>query len=287
MNSARYYLCTDNKHNGVQCFLCPHECKIDIGQKGLCQVRYNKEGKLKLLNYGQVTAASLDPIEKKPLKKYYPGQKVFSLGTFGCNFSCDFCQNWKISQGEKPESNYLSPEEAVIKAQELVQYGNIGIAYTYSEPLMWFEYVLDTAKLAKEAGLKNILVTNGYINQEPLRELVPYLDAVNLDIKSFTEGFYQKVCGGRLSPVLSNARIFAENCHLEITTLLIPDLNDSVEEIEKLTTFIAEIDKNIPLHLTRYFPNYELQKPSTSLDILYKAKEIADKYLAEVYLGNI
>jgi pyruvate formate lyase activating enzyme len=234
LKSARYYTSINNKQNEVQCLLCPHECRIASGKKGLCQVRFNKDGKLQLQNYGQVTATALDPIEKKPLKKYYPGQKVFSLGTFGCNFSCDFCQNWKISQGERPESIYLSPEEAVKKARELVQFGNIGIAYTYSEPLMWFEYLLDTAKLVHEEGLKNILVTNGYINQEPLKELLPYLDAVNLDIKSFNEEFYHKLCGGSLFPVQSNAKVFSENCHLEITTLLIPGLNDSVEEIEKL-----------------------------------------------------
>jgi len=276
-----------NEQKEVQCLLCPHVCRIPLGQNGLCQVRYNNQGNLELLNYGRVTAASLDPIEKKPLKRYQPGKSVFSIGSFGCNLFCGYCQNWRISHGKAPESQYLSPKDAVKKAQELVPYDNVGVAYTYSEPLMWYEYVLDTAKLVKEAGLKNILVTNGYINPKPLKELLPYIDAVNLDIKAFGEGFYHEVCGGKLAPVLENAEIIAKNCHLEITTLLIPDLNDSNEEIEELAASIAAIDKKIPLHLTRYFPNYKFSVPSTPIEVMYKAKEIADKHLTDVFLGNI
>lgn len=286
MKKAKYAV-SISQEKEVQCLLCPHVCRIPSGHKGLCRVRYNNEGNLELLNYGLVTAASLDPIEKKPLKRFYPGKSIFSIGSFGCNLFCGFCQNWRIAHGQEPENQYFSPEDAVKKAIELVPYENIGIAYTYSEPLMWYEYILDTAKLVKEAKLKNVLVTNGYINPKPLKELLPYIDAVNLDIKAFGEGFYHDVCGGKLAPVLKNAVLFANNCHLEITTLLIPGLNDSNEEIEKLAASIAAIDKKTPLHLTRYFPNYKFTMPSTPIEVMYKAKEIADKYLTDVFLGNL
>lgn len=271
----------------VQCLLCPHGCIISEGQEGRCRVRKNIGGKLYLLNYGRVTAAALDPIEKKPLQRFLPGKQIFSLGTFGCNLACSFCQNWQIVQQEDVESRFLAPEKAVEKAKELLPWGNVGIAYTYSEPLMWFEYVLETAKLAKEAGLKNVLVTNGYLNPKPLKELLPFLDAVNLDIKAFTQEFYQKLCRGRLEPVLNSAQLFAANCHLEITTLLITGENDNLEEIAELAQWIAQLDQGIPLHLTRYFPNYKLQLPATSRETLQKAKEVAEKYLEYVYLGNI
>lgn len=287
MESARYTVLTKKAEKEIQCLLCPHVCRIPHSEKGLCGVRLNNGGKLQLLNYGQVTAAALDPIEKKPLKRFYPGKSVLSIGSFGCNLFCGFCQNWHISHGQDPQSHYLSPEDAVKKARELVPYGNIGLAYTYSEPLMWYEYVLDTAKLIKEAGLKNILVTNGYINPKPLEALLPYIDAVNLDIKSYKDGFYQEVCGGSLAPVLKNAAIFAKSCHLEITTLLIPGLNDTTQEIEKLAQYIAGIDEKIPLHLSRYFPNYKFTIPSTPVEVMHEAKSIAAKYLSDVFIGNI
>lgn len=287
MHRAKYWVVKDKKSRMVQCLLCPHVCQIPAGERGLCRVRYNQEGELLLTNYGRVTAAALDPVEKKPLKEFMPGKMVFSLGTFGCNLACGFCQNWQIAQQEAPRSEYISPAEAVEKAKKLVLYGNVGIAYTYSEPLMWYEYVLTTARLVKEAGLINILVTNGYINPKPLKELVPYIDAVNLDIKAFTEEFYQDTCRGRLEPVLDSALIFAEHCHLEITTLLVTGLNDSIEEVRKLAQWIAGIDKKIPLHLTRYFPNYRFEKPSTPLVTMKRAKETAQEYLSNVYLGNV
>lgn len=287
MQSVGYTVLTKKADKEIQCLLCPHVCRILPNNRGLCRVRFNNDGKLQLLNYGQVTAEALDPIEKKPLKRYYPGKSVFSIGSFGCNLFCGFCQNWHISQEKDPQSHYLSPEHAVKKAQELVPYGNIGIAYTYSEPLMWYEYVLDTARLVKEAGLKNILVTNGYINPKPLKALLPYIDAVNLDIKSFKGDFYHEVCGGSLAPVLKNAAIFAKSCHLEITTLLIPRLNDTSQEIEKLAQYIAAIDDKIPLHLSRYFPNYKFSIPSTPVEAMYEARNIAAKYLADVFVGNV
>lgn len=287
MHPARYWIIRNAEKKEVQCLLCPHVCAIPEGETGLCRVRHNLDGMLQVSNYGQVTAAALDPMEKKPLKMYLPGKKIFSLGTFGCNLACGFCQNWTIAHGEAPPARYITPEEAVDKALSYVPLGNVGIAYTYSEPLMWFEYVLDTARLAREAGLKNILVTNGYINPRPLEELLPLIDAVNLDIKAYTEGFYHDVCKGTLKPVLKSATLFYKYCHLEITTLLIPSLNDGVEEIQGLARWIAGLDKNIPLHLSRYFPNYKMKHPPTPLETMKKAKEAAGEILAHVFLGNV
>ncbi len=287
MHEAMYWIPMKDGDNEVRCLLCPHVCEIPRNGVGLCRVRKNVEGRLYTLNYGEVTAAALDPIEKKPLKNYMPGKYVFSLGTFGCNLACGFCQNWTIAHGEAPHSSFLAPEEAVVLAQELLPRGNIGIAFTYSEPLMWYEYVLDTAREAKKVGLKNILVTNGYINPKPLKELLPYIDAVNLDIKAYTEGFYNDVCKGKLSPVLTSAKLFAESCHLEVTTLIIPGLNDSPEEIRSLARWLADMNPNIPLHLSRYFPNYKFDLPPTPRQTIEKAGIIAREYLHHVYLGNI
>lgn len=287
MSTAKYWIIKDESKKEIQCLLCPHVCIIPESERGICLVRENKEGILILINYGRVTAAALDPIEKKPLKTFMPNTNILSLGTFGCNLACDYCQNWTISRNPTASSEYLSPEQAVEKALSLKSSGNIGIAYTYSEPLMWYEYVFDTAKLAREAGLKNILVTNGYINTKPLQELLPYIDAVNLDIKAYTDRFYNDLCKGSLAPVLKSAGLFAAHCHLEVTTLLIPGLNDSVEEITELAEWIANLDKNIPLHLTRYYPNYRLNLPPTSAETMIEAKDIARNYLNYVFLGNI
>jgi len=288
MKPALFWFKKENSAE-VQCLLCPHGCVIAEGQIGRCRVRKNIDGELYSLNYGLVTATALDPIEKKPLHRFFPGKRVFSLGTFGCNLACSYCQNWQIAHQEqrKISATYLAPEEAVAKAKELMPLGNIGIAYTYSEPLMWFEYVLDTAKLAREAGLKNILVTNGYINPQPLKKLLPFIDAVNLDVKAFTNEFYHELCQGSLEPVLRSAKPFAQNCHVEITTLLISGQNDNLEEIAALAQWIAKIDRSIPLHLTRYFPNYKLQLPPTPSESLQKAKKVAEKFLDDVLLGNI
>ncbi len=288
MRIASFWSQEDSDNNDVRCRLCPHSCRITPGGWGRCGTRYNEDGRLYAMNYGRVTSLALDDIEKKPFKMYKPGKKVLSMGTFGCNFTCGFCQNWTIAQGDKSTvTRHMSAEEAVKMALELVEYDNIGLAYTYSEPSVWYEYVFDTAKMAKEAGLKNILVTNGYLNPDPLKKLLPYIDAVNLDIKAFSSGFYRKVCGGSLEPVLEAARLFAKECHLEITNLLIPSMNDSLEEIRSLSEWIAGIDKSIPLHLTRYFPQYKFNFPPTPPKTLIRAKKIAEKGLNHVFLGNI
>lgn len=282
---AMYWIKKDN--DIVKCFLCPHGCVISPGNKGICRVRLNEKGILKAINYGLCTAIALDPIEKKPLYDFYPGSQILSIGTFGCNLKCSFCQNWQIAHGENPPNHELDMRDLVRLAQKYLPEGNIGVAYTYSEPLMWYEFVLDASKEIKETGLKNILVTNGYIEEEPLKELVPFIDAANVDVKAFNNNFYPKLCKGKLDPVKRTVEILTENIHVEITTLVIPGENDATDEIEELARWMKSISPEISLHLTRYFPNYNLNLPPTPLESLRRAKEVAEKYLTKVYLGNI
>jgi len=269
-----------------KCFLCPHNCSIGEGQYGLCSVRTNMKGNLKTINYGEITAMALDPIEKKPLYHFRPGSRILSVGTFGCNLSCGFCQNYSIAH-YRAKSQYFSPEELIETCKRIDD--NIGIAFTYNEPSIWYEYVYDTAKKLKEAypHYKVVLVTNGYIQEKPLTQLLPYVDAMNIDLKSFQEDYYKKFCGGDIECVLETIRKCYDKCHIEITTLLVNGLNDSEKEVEKIAAFIASLDKNIPLHLTRYFPNYKIHRPPTDIDVMLKAREAASKYLNNVHLGNV
>jgi pyruvate formate lyase activating enzyme len=249
--------------------------------------RKNIGGTLYSLNYGECSSHAIDPIEKKPLYHFYPGTNILSLGTFGCNLRCGFCQNWSIAH-ETPHTVGITPEQVLdIFQQQAADVNCIGLAYTYSEPLMWYEFVLDTAKLIHAAGFKNVLVTNGYIGEEPLREIIPYIDAMNIDIKGFTEEYYHKTCIGNLSPVLRTVEIaVSQNCHVELTTLLITGLNDSEEEISNLVNWIAGVNKNIPLHFSRYFPNYQMNLPATPLETLKIACSMAKEKLNYVYAGN-
>jgi pyruvate formate lyase activating enzyme len=269
----------------IQCELCPQGCRIAPGRTGACRVRKNVGGVLYATNYARVSSLALDPVEKKPLYHFYPGHTVLSLGTIGCNLKCSFCQNWEIAH-EDALTSELTPEQAVALARR--ERGNsIGIAYTYSEPLMWYEYVLDTARLAREAGVKNVLVTNGFIQPEPLAELLPFIDALNIDVKGFTGEYYQKVCRGSLEPVLKAVETAVHaGCHVELTTLLVPGLNDAPEEVRALSNWIAELSPFIPLHLTRYYPQYKMELPPTPLATLERAWEIAREKLAYVYIGN-
>jgi pyruvate formate lyase activating enzyme len=271
----------------ANCKVCPRLCNIPPGKRGFCRVRENREGTLYATNYGECSSYALDPIEKKPLYHFYPGSFIFSLGTVGCNLRCGFCQNWQIAH-EDPPTTYLSPRRAVelTLQQKERGYPCVGLAYTYSEPFMWYEYVYDTAKLAREAGLKNVLVTNGYVNEEPLRDLLPYIDAMNVDVKAFTDKFYRTTCAGRLDPVLRMVETAHGHCHIEITTLLVTGLNDSPEEIESLVDWLAGLDPEIPLHFSRYFPNYKMDLPPTPLETLQRAREIARRKLRYVYIGN-
>jgi pyruvate formate lyase activating enzyme len=227
----------------------------------------------------------MDPIEKKPLYHFFPGSWIFSVGSFGCNFRCKFCQNWQIAQLTEVPTEEISAEELVNVASR--QKDNIGIAYTYNEPTIWYEYVIECASLARKKGLKNVLVTNGFIEKEPLEKLLPFIDAMNIDVKAYTEDFYRDITFGKLSPVKRTVEIAQKSCHVEITTLLIPGMNDGEDEVEALAKWLASLRKDIPLHLTRYFPNFKLDLPPTPVETIRRAREIAMKYLDYVYTGNV
>lgn len=268
----------------IRCTLCPKGCLLGPGQTGGCRARQNREGRLESLNYGEVTSVALDPIEKKPLYHFYPGRDILSLGTFGCNFSCRFCQNYSISQ-ERARSRTISPEQAVSLARQQPE-GTIGLAYTYSEPSVWYEFVRDAARQAHSAGLKNVLVSNGYVSPEPLQELIPFIDAANIDVKAFSDAFYREVCGGSLKPVLQTVEALKKSVHVEITTLVVPGLNDSEDEIRELVAWVSGLGRETPLHLSRYFPTYQMTTPPTPVETLIRARDIARESLHYVYLGN-
>ena len=271
----------------VLCLLCPQKCVIADGKRGFCRVRQNNGGVLYTVNYAQVSSYSIDPIEKKPLYHFYPGSHIFSVGTFGCNLRCGFCQNWSIAHGDPPSVTFSPEQLAAAAAEEDGGSNSIGIAYTYSEPFMWYEYVYDTAKLARDSGLKNVLVTNGFINPEPLKKILPFIDAMNIDVKGFSDSYYNETCVGELHPVLRTVETASAYCHVEITTLLVTGLNDSKEEIARLADWLAGINKDIPLHLSRYFPNYKMELPPTPLYVMEEARDEALRKLNYVYLGNI
>lgn len=268
----------------VKCLLCPHYCVLKEGETGFCGVRKNVNGILYAINYGEVVSAANDPIEKKPLYHFYPGKLILSIAANGCNLACPYCQNWEISKMITP-SEYVSPEEMVELAEKQ---GSFGIAYTYTEPLVWYEYVLDTAKMAKKKGLKNVLVTNGVINKEPLLSLMPYIDALNIDLKSMKKEFYRKLVKGDLESVKHTIQTLHENkIHIEITNLVITGENDKDEDFEKIVDYVASIDKRIPLHFSRYFPAYKFNAPPTPVERIIKAYEIAKRKLYYVYIGNV
>lgn len=271
----------------VHCLLCPQDCRIAQWRAGVCGVRIHESGALRTLNYGHVSSAALDPIEKKPLYHFHPGAIILSLGTFGCNLKCRFCQNFTISQG-KPPTDYWPPEQAVRAALETRNRGNIGIAYTYNEPIIWFEYVRDTARLVKEAGLKNVLVTNGLIREEPLEELLPFIDAMNVDIKAMSDEFYRSLCGiNSGEQARRTVEIAFGRCHVEITNLLVTDANDSEEQVRALVDWAASVSPDLPLHISRYRPSYKHAAPPTPVDRIERAVEIAREKLNFVYAGNV
>lgn len=279
---ADYYTQTEDK--AVECELCPHRCHIIAGGKGRCRTRVNEDGVLIARSYGRVASYGKDPIEKKPLYHYFPGSKIFSVGSFGCNFTCDFCQNHMISQG--------SPNMIDTTAQNLVDIAcnesdNLGIAYTYNEPTIWYEFMVDIAKGIKAHGKKNVVVTNGYMNPKPLQELLPLVDAMNIDLKSIRPEFYTAHCGGRVEPVMDYIRHSAASCHVEITTLLIEGLNTSEEEMHHIAKFIASVNPNIPLHLSRYFPAYNMHLPATGIALMERLRDVASQELKYVYIGNV
>lgn len=281
MKEALFYEKAANQ--SVKCRLCPHHCVIGEGKVGLCGVRENQGGKLYTLNYGKLSALQIDPIEKKPLYSFMPNTQTFSVGSYGCNLGCVFCQNFRIAKAV-PETVAKEPEEIVLLAKEM---GTPSISYTYNEPSMFYEFVYDTAKLAKQQGLKNVMVTNGYIEKEPLQTLMPYMDALNIDLKSFREETYQKYCNGHLSPVMDTIRFACRHSHVEVTTLVVTEMNDDEEELVELFQWLAAVDENIPLHLSRYFPRYRYDKEPTEVSFMQKMKQEAERFLNHVFLGNV
>jgi len=267
----------------IQCLLCPVGCVIAEGKMGVCMGRKNEGGTLYATNYGRLVSIAIDPIEKKPLYHFHPGTQILSTGPNGCNMRCQQCQNWTISQEESP-TEFVTPEDLVrIASNE----DSVGIAYTYTEPLIWYEYVLDTAKIARENDLANVLVTNGYIHEEPLKKLLPHVDAMNIDLKSMEDDFYKKICKAKLPPVLRAIELSHKNgIHIEITNLLMPTLNDSEEQIQKLVDFVADLSDRIPVHFSRYFPSYQMDLPPTPMESLQKAFLLAKRKLKYVFIGN-
>jgi pyruvate formate lyase activating enzyme len=276
----------------VECFLCAHRCVIAPAKFGVCGVRENREAKLFTYVYGEVIAAHIDPIEKKPLYHFLPGTRSFSVATVGCNFRCPFCQNWQISQvkikaGDIAGGHRLTPDEIVREARRS---GCRSISYTYTEPTIFFEYAYDTARLAREAGLMNVFVTNGYMTSEALRTIRPYLDAANVDLKAFKEETYKKVCGARLEPVLASIRLMNElGIWVEVTTLVVPGMNDSDAELAAVARFIAGINIDIPWHISRFHPDYKYTRgEATPLTTLRRAYETGKQAgLRYVYIGNV
>jgi pyruvate formate lyase activating enzyme len=283
LHAARYWRSLDDET--VECILCPWHCRIKPDAVGRCDVRENRNGRLYTINYGQITSIALDPIEKKPLYHFHPGTEILSVGSFGCNLSCRFCQNWQIAHG-RPPTRYMSPQELADLAVEYASRGSIGVAYTYNEPIVSCEYILDSAPLVAAAGLKNIMVTNGIIEPEPLDALLPFIDAMNVDIKSMDDDFYKRICGGRAQPPRATVEHAITECHIEITNLLIPGENDADDQIEALVNWAASVSPDLPLHLSAYHPAHEFTAPPTPDETLKRAFDIATRKLHFVYVGN-
>ncbi|NOZ76542.1 MAG: AmmeMemoRadiSam system radical SAM enzyme [Euryarchaeota archaeon] len=273
----------------VRCGLCSHRCTIKEGRRGICGVRENRDGTLYTLNYGLTSSVAPDPIEKKPLFHFYPGTTVFSLGTVGCNFRCMHCQNYNISQRPLEEAPFLHdypPETAVELAKD---HGCAGIAWTYNEPTIWFEYTYDSAVLAKKEGLYTVYVTNGYMTEEALDTIAPHLDAMNVDVKGFTDEFYKEIASAKLAPVLETVeRAVEKGIFVELTYLVIPTRNDGDEEIRRFASWVAQLDPEIPVHFSRFHPDYQMMDlPPTPVKTLERARELALESLSYVYTGNV
>lgn len=274
------------------CHTCMHHCSLEPGQRGLCRARKNEGGRIVCENYGKITSLALDAVEKKPLKLFYPGSRILSVGSYGCNLRCAFCQNHEISMSdfETAETVFISPQALAEKALACKDAGNIGVAFTYNEPLVGWEYIRDTGICVKKAGMKNVLVTNGTASVEVLEEILPLTDAMNIDLKGFNESYYREL-GGDLETVKEFILRAAVGCHVELTTLIVPGKNDTISEMEKEAGWIASVEeaagKKIPLHVTRFFPRYHMMDmQATGVGTVYALAEAARKYLAHVFVGN-
>ncbi|MCR5676137.1 MAG: AmmeMemoRadiSam system radical SAM enzyme [Lachnospiraceae bacterium] len=278
------------------CRVCPRGCRLAEGQIGACRARGCASGKIVPLNYGRVTSLALDPIEKKPLARFLPGSRVLSVGSFGCNLFCPFCQNHEISQtgladgiGSEPVTDHrvMTPQMIRDLALELEEEGNIGVAFTYNEPLVGFEFVRDTAALVREVGMRNVFVTNGCVTPETFREVLPFADAMNIDLKAFTEEGYARL-GGNLAAVRASIESAAACCHVEVTSLIVPGLNDDVKEMDREAAWLSSVDPEITLHITRYFPRYRMTGGEpTGRQLMERLRDTAGKHLRHVLLGNI
>ncbi len=284
----------------MRCDVCFRHCEIEEGATGFCGARGLRDGKIVALNYGKVTSLALDPIEKKPLHRFHPGSRILSVGSYGCNLHCPFCQNADISWSKQAmryerTAEELTPSELAEIAVSAKDRGNIGVAFTYNEPLIGYEFVRDTAKLVHDAGLCNVLVTNGCVTAPVLEKLSPYIDAMNIDLKGFTDRYYREVLKGDLETVKDAIRQAVTFCHVELTTLIVPGENDSEEEMRAISSFIADlkdasgarIGDKIPLHISRFFPQFKmLDREATDVSLIYRLKEIAGEKLRYVYTGN-
>ena len=276
----------------LRCNVCNQRCTIAEGKRGICGVRENIQGVLYALNYGKAAAVHVDPVEKKPIYHFLPKTETYSIATVGCNLRCEWCQNWEISQSSKPkrpiEGASISPEEHVRKA---IEYNCPSISYTYSEPTIFVEYALDTMKLAKEKGLKNIWVSNGYMSKETLDMIIPYLDAINVDLKGSNDAAYKKYCGGTAEPVMDNLKyLYEAGVHIEITTLIVPGINDDQGQIETIAQFIAqELSKEVPWHISRFFPAWKMTETEiTPIETLRMAETIGKNAgLKYIHVGNV
>lgn len=290
MKEAMLYQKLDDDR--VKCGVCPHRCVIADGKRGICGVRENRQGTLYALNYGKAVAVAIEPIEKKPLFHFLPRTEIYSFATVGCNLRCLWCQNWDISQNPKPNRSIIgediTPEEHVKRA---IAAGVPAIAYTYTEPIIFVEYALETMKLAREKGLKNVWKTAGYMTKETLDAIIPYLDAANVDLKGPDDAVYVKYCGGEAQPVMETIKyLYKAGVHLEITTLVVPGVNDRPDQLERMARFIAgEVGKDVPWHVNRFFPGWKMMDaPITSMETLKLAEEIGRKVgLQHVHIGNV
>jgi pyruvate formate lyase activating enzyme len=284
------YFWNEIKDKKIKCSLCAHNCNINVGKVGICGVRKNENGTLYTLIYGSTSSLASDPIEKKPLYHFYPGTYAFSMGTIGCNFKCSHCQNFSISTAKTdfPYLKEITPEQVVALAK---QHNCQGVSYTYNEPTIWHEFAFDSAKLVKKEGLYTCYVTNGYINEDPLRELSKFLDAMNIDVKSFNENFYKNICKSRLEPVLNTCKLAKElGIHIELTYLVIPGYNDEIEDIRNFCRWIVEkLDDNTPVHFSRFHPDYNMTDVKvTTMESLLKIFEVAkEEGILFPYLGNV
>ena len=281
MKEALFYEAIEG--NATRCTLCMHHCVLKPGEVGLCLGRKNIDGKLIAVNYGLTTSIGVDPIEKKPLYHFFPGTDIVSIAPNGCNLRCPFCQNAEISQEQIP-TREITPADLVSMCKK---YPSIGVAYTYSEPLIWYEFLIDAGTAIKKAGFLNVLVTNGMIEEKPLKQLLPLIDAMNIDLKSIREDFYKKVVKGDLKTVLRTIRLAHQSCHIELTNLLITGTNDSNEDIQDLIDWVFNLDARIPLHFSRYFPHYRMSNPPTPQERLEYAYTKAKEKLEYVYVGNM